>query len=512
MNKKRILIIIAIATSASLILGISYTIFSYLNSKRSSSSDETQTADTTDETQEEITNILDRLSDCVTLVDLSSLPKDTTDYSSYKSYYVSTTGDDSNDGTQDLPFATISHALEVASERSIVFVRGGNYKTTILRITHSNFALTNYEDEEVTLTQLVQNDQWNMNEDLAILIDGDLSNVVIDGITIENFEEGIIYGDPATQENIVLKNINIRGASTGIGNTYPAHTEYLIKDLLIKNVTMTDMTGIGLHCGDEQQPCAQNVLVQNVKVFGASDNEDDTGYDSLAMVNSDNILVIDSTFTNAPGDALDFKATRVSVVNSIAAHPNRNGIKFWHEGEIINCISYATGADANIVFGSETHGSTFRMVNSVIAQHLYDLPQEDRSAYAMTIGYDTPLNFNVELVNNIFYDMPGPIYINSQSSANIRNNIFYDFFHDNRFLVYGEDDLDDITDLNQRDYADSNQYIDPQFSDPTLPDWTLLPNNPATDTGTRENNIPDFDIDWQDRPRGSEVDIGPYEG
>lgn len=510
MNKKKIPIIIVIAAFLLLATVISLILFYYRDSKKDSSQEEIQTTTTSvaNEVEELTDDKLNRLTDTVTLVDLSTLPKDTIDYSSYKQYFVSASGNDNNDGTINAPFATITHALETADNESIVFVREGVYRTKNLRITQSHFVLTTYENEEVTLHPEAINDEWDMEDDQAFLIDGDLRNVTIDKFTIENFEEGIIYGDPETQENLTFKNLTIKGGSTGIGNTYPEHSEYLVDGLLVKNVTMTDMTGIGLHCGDEQQNCAKNVLVQNVLIHGAEDNENDTGYDSLAMVNSDNVLVLDSTFTNAPGDALDFKATRVSVVNSIAAHPNRNGIKFWHEGEIINCISYATGVDANVVFGSETSGSTFRMVNSVIAQHLYDLPQEDRYAYAMTIGYDTPLNFNVEIVNNIFYDMPGPIYINSQSTVEIQNNVFYEFFHDNRILVYGDDDLNTTEALNQKEYADGNQYVDPLFADPTIPDWALQPDSSAIDAGTEEYNVPDFDIEWNERPRGEGVDVG----
>ena len=514
MNKKSILIIILIVI---FLLSTSITLFvilTNLNTTRNSSKEEdtdNQVTPTSDETQKQNADILNRLSDSVTLVDFSALPRDASDFSSYKTYYVSTTGDDGNNGTLDKPFAKISHALEAADEKSIVFVRGGTYQTRNLNITHSNFTLATYEEEEVILSPVAQNDQWDMDEDLAILIEGDLANVVIDGFAINDFEEGIVYGDPQTQENIILKNINIINARIGISNAYPSHTKYLVEDLLIKNVTMTDITGIGLQCGDEQNKCAKDVLVQDVKVLGAENNEDDTGYDSLAMVESDNILVIDSTFTNAPGDGLDFKSTRVAVVNTIVGNPNRNGIKFWHEGEIINSIVYATGADAAVVFGSDKSGSVFRLVNSVVAQHLLTTPQAERHAYAITIGYDESKSYNVEIINNIFYDMPGPIYINSQSSIDIRNNIFYKFIHDDRFLVYGEDDLDNIEELNQIEYADQNLYIDPMFKDTSLSDWTLLQTSPAIDTGARNNKIPDFDINWKDRPIGSEVDIGPYE-
>lgn len=327
----------------------------------------------------------------------------------------------------------------------------------------------------------VRDNEWNMEEDLAILIEGDLENVVVDGITIDGFEEGIIYGDPETQENITFQDLTIVGGLVGIGNTYPEHTDYFVKSLLVKNVKMRAITGIGIHCGDEAHNCAQNVLVQDVEILGSEGNKNDTGYDSLAMVNSDNILVVDSSFSNAPGDGLDFKATRVAVVNSIVENPNRNGIKFWHEGEIINSIVYRTGADAGIVFDSDTEDAKFRIVNSVLAQHLYDLPEEDRYAYAMTIGYDTQVSCNIELINNIFDR----------------------FIHEDRFVVLGDQDY--------TDFHDSNLFADPKFSDPVSGDWKLNVDSPAVNSGERNSKVPDFDIDWGERSTSKAVDIGPYE-
>ncbi|MFK4333493.1 hypothetical protein ABH955_004155 [Bacillus sp. RC240] len=51
-------------------------------------------------------------------------------------YYVSLTGDDSNPGTLDQPFATIQKAANVAKEGSIVYIRGGVYNQKV-HVAHS---------------------------------------------------------------------------------------------------------------------------------------------------------------------------------------------------------------------------------------------------------------------------------------------------------------------------------------------------------------------------------------
>jgi len=282
---------------------------------------------------------------------------------------------------------------------------------------------------------------------------------------------------------LVFKNLLIRNGGTGIENDYPQHTDYLVDGLLIKNVTMENITGLGVNCGDEQNKCAKNVLLQDVRVYEAPGQPDDTGYDTLAMVQSDNILVLDSVFAGAPGDGMDFKSTRVSIVNSMAAAPNRNGIKLWHDGEIIDSVVYDTGADAAIVFDPGVDGTGFRLINSIVARHLIRAAPNERYSYAMTLGYDKPGNSSVEIRDSIIYDMPGPIYINNESSVNITNNVFYQFIHDDGLVEYAGEKVTTIDELNNRSYAKGNLYVDPKFADPANHDFSLLPGSPAISIG-----------------------------
>jgi hypothetical protein len=388
--------------------------------------------------------------DQITHADMSAMPKDISDYSVYESYYVSENGDDNNDGSKEYPFATISHALENVGERSVVYVREGLYKTHMLTIDKSDFVLAAYPGETAELQRAVVDDNWDMNDDLAFVIEGDVRNVVIDGLAINGFEEVIHYGDPSTQENLIFKNLIIQGAGdVAIGNAYPDHSEYLVDGLRIENVNIKDVSGIGIHCGDEQNRCARNVFVNKVVVEGAG-AEDDTGYDSLAMVQSDNVVVMNSQFTNAPGDGLDFKATRVSVVNTVVANPNRNGMKFWNDGEMVNCLVSGTGADAAIVLDAARPGGLgFKMINSVVEKH-----SVGERSYAMTFNYDTQTDSPIVFRNNVIKEMTGPIYVNEGSSLSMYDNTLSDF--DGVFIAYGDNEYSSSEELNAENWASGN--------------------------------------------------------
>ncbi|MBW2964643.1 right-handed parallel beta-helix repeat-containing protein [Candidatus Woesearchaeota archaeon] len=464
----------------------------------------TTTTTTTPPSTGAVSADLSKLVGVVTHADLSALPSDVTDYSSYTAYYVSASGSDSASGSMSAPWATISHALESVQSGSVVYVRGGTYKTGMLSVAKSDIVLAAYPGESVVLQRAVVDNSWSMFDDLAFNIEGDIENIVVDGFTVDGFPAGIIYGDSATQKNLIFKNLVIKDATNvGVENTYPSHSSYLVDGLMFKNVTIQNVNGIGIQCGDENQPCAKNVLLQNVKVIGATGQGDDTGYDTLAMVSTDNVLVLDSYFANSPGDGLDFKATRVSVVNTVAASPNRNGMKFWHDGEMINCLVYRTGADAAVVTDGQQN-KEFRIINSIIAQHNYD----GGNSYAITFNYDSGAAASIVLKNNIFYDMPGPIYANSASTLDVENNIFYDFRDDN---LFDYKDGYDASDLNSQSWASGNIFVDPLFVSASKPDLTLSSGTPAKDAGVSGSGVPGFDINWKTRPAGSSVDIGPYE-
>jgi len=111
------------------------------------------------------------------------------------------------------------------------------------------------------------------------------------------------------------------------------------------------------------------------------------------------VLVENSIVEGAAADGVDLKATRAAVVNSVVRHVGRNGIKLWAGGDVINCVVYDTGADAQLV----TAGGSYRVLDSTFAYHL----EEGGRSYTATFGY--PAEFgDVLIANSVFSEEPGP--------------------------------------------------------------------------------------------------------
>jgi hypothetical protein len=384
------------------------------------------------------------------------MPVDVTDYSGRKAVYVSTAGDDSNPGTLASPFRTIEKGLEAAESGGILYVAEGTYKTQMLEIDKPLVLATS---GKVTLVPKNPS-STDMSDATGILISGQLDGVVVDGFNIQNFSRaGIIYGDSKTQKNIILKNIMISGSQEAIVNTYPQHIAYLVNGLLLKNITISGSGFIGIQCGDEYNPCARNVMVDNVRVSGSLPFGDNTAADALAMVQSENILVRDSLFEYAAGDGLDFKASNVSVVNVTVRYIARNGVKFWRDGELLGSSVHDTGADAAIVFDCEVGGSSYKIIDSLVYSHLSRASESERYSYALTACYDNPNNkAYFSIANSTFNDMPGPLWVSRSTDLSLDNVTFNDFRDDFFLALQDGKDYSSADELNKESFAQGIVY------------------------------------------------------
>jgi len=104
------------------------------------------------------------------------------------SFYVSTTGDDSNPGTQTAPWRTVQHAADTVRAGTTVNVRGGVYEELVAIKTSGNatdgyVTFRSYPGE----TAILDATHFTPNSRSAILTIHDKSYVRIEGFEIRNF-------------------------------------------------------------------------------------------------------------------------------------------------------------------------------------------------------------------------------------------------------------------------------------------------------------------------------------
>ena len=125
------------------------------------------------------------------------------------SYYVATTGNDSNPGTESAPWRTIQHAADTVHAGSTVYVRGGIYEE-LVRINVSG----NASDGFVTVrgypgeTAVLDATHFTPKDRQGVLTIQDQSYVRIEGLEIRNFR--------TAEHRLAPLGINVMGSGSHI--------------------------------------------------------------------------------------------------------------------------------------------------------------------------------------------------------------------------------------------------------------------------------------------------------
>ena len=125
------------------------------------------------------------------------------------SFYVATTGDDSNPGTQAAPWRTIQHAADTARAGSTVNVRGGNYEELVSihasgNATDGFISFRSYPGE----TAVLEAAHLTPTERSGVLTINNKSYVRIEGFEIRNYR--------TSEHRVAPLGINVIGAGSHI--------------------------------------------------------------------------------------------------------------------------------------------------------------------------------------------------------------------------------------------------------------------------------------------------------
>lgn len=335
------------------------------------------------------------------------------------------------------------------------------------------------------------------------------NDTVIDRITLRGFEAGISLGRDGgdTQQRVTIQRTIVEAMIGGFRDGIVAYGDNrqepgsppVLDGLLLLDVTV-DSADLAVSCNSG--PCAHWWL-DRTKIHARADG-DDTGADAFAVEEGRQIVVVDSTISGASGDGIDAKATDVVVSATRVFDVERNGIKLWHGGDVINTVVDGTGADAALV---GENAARYRYVHVLVTHHAVG-----DFGYVGTWGYDAGDPVRLEIVNSILSDnSAGGLFVADGSQVTLQSTLM-DAPGDSKLLeVDGTEYLvDDFDDLESDGYGADNVVGDPDFVDVAGRDYRTTDASPARDAAIEIDGL-DRDIDGNPRSIGDGPDIGPVE-
>lgn len=371
-------------------------------------------------------------------------------------YYVATTGDNSNPGTEAQPFQTIAHAVNTMVAGDTTYVRGGTYSGHV-RFRRSGKAqapieLLNYPGEN-PIIDFGKTPATVTSEDMILLQSG--KNTPIGWITIEGFE--IQRGWKAIKwhnlhDSVIRRNWlhdALRGSPLqAIGGTRVLIDRNRINHNAIVNLDGSETGGHGIYLHGSAYTLTNNIIYDN-HTFG---------------------IQINGSATSAYDPAKHPSPEFAGAANWVIAN---------------NTLAYSKDGAGIVVWGSLCNNA--RIENNIF----YENAVNKSSSTAQGVHFSSAAaSTGIQIRNNLFYasDSGGTVAIGSGATEGVT-------------------------------YTQSGNIVNvsaPAFVNggnnalPSSPDWRLTAGSPAIDKGLTLSAVT-TDFTGTVRPQGRAYDIGAYE-
>ncbi|NQU28836.1 MAG: T9SS type A sorting domain-containing protein, partial [Candidatus Marinimicrobia bacterium] len=360
--------------------------------------------------------------------------------------------DNSGDGSEGNPFATIQHGIDVANDGDIVLVQPGTY--------HENVIINN--------KSIIVASQFLLNQDIS-----NINNTIIDG---ENTGRVITIINDGGYSNLTVAGFTIiNGDSPSNNDPWAGHGGGILVDGLTAKLNNL-------------------ILHSNVDSLGAG----------IAIINADsvmidNVIIHDNTATFYGGGIYSVGCNQL-YLNGVTINNNtaeEGGGLYFINSEIAyirNCLIYRNSAE--IGGGIEVSQSNIDIVNTTICNN---------SANSYGGAFLTSGEIILHSVNSIvWFNQPDFLY--SQGGQ-------YDLFMEYSDIQGGTDQIIVQDSNGSINWLDGNLVSFPEFIDPEYDNYRLSQSSPCIDTGhpdlDGDGNNWVSDPDDQD-PDGTRMDMGAY--
>lgn len=416
------------------------------------------------------------------------------------SYYVAPWGIDSNSGTFDDPWKTLSYGVSQLSPGDTLVVLPDSGRTRPIIAGGNNL--------RAGIDLSGRSYVWVENLELT-------HNANLRGEGAYFRDCVIILGQPA--HHIVLKNLYIHHIDE-YGMNIQDVDSLLISGCRLEYCGFGGLGGpLGEHGGWRHVTVSQCTLAYGGHYYQGGDGST-RPYDRPdgfgIEVSSGPILIERTISAHNYGDGLDSKAENTTITQCVVANNSCDGVKLWGDhSRVVNTLIYGRG-DGNstptswaaiVIDEVDKPDAEFEIINCT----LDDTVGENYFIYVQyEEGYP---GIRLTMINNIFSSRGpnSPIFIRGTCSVTAENNLFY-FPNSPRVLEYGDSTYYNTT---ITDFGISSLYGDPKFVKTawgTVGDYHLKNGSPAIDAGT-SHNAPPVDLDGNARPLGGGFDIGCYE-
>lgn len=440
-------------------------------------------------------------------------------------YYVSTTGSDSNTGSQASPWRNPAYGASRLNPGDRLIILGGRYVITdydyiISPNSGSASAYVTIEGEagnrpilaggqnlgalfflsgaqyvKLRNLELTRNDQapgnngWCQNG--IDVLDGPADHIILEALNIHHLGDMGLNAMDINQLQILNCNISYCGIS-GIGG--PSGSQGGWRNITIRGTHLS-------HMGH---------------YYHGIENGDPPPYerpDGMEIPHGSQgpMLVEDVKVTHNKGDGIDCSVENTTIRRCYVANNRCDGIKLWRgDSRIENTLIYGRGdGDATttpwaaIVIDTDTAGDEFTLMNVTVDDTL-------GHNYVMYAMYDHPtLAVSLTIRNCIFRAVGpnSPVFTTGATNLTADHNLF--FIPNSSYVI--NHGATEYTATQIASLGPGNRYGDPKFIKPawgTLGDYHLKTGSPAINNGS---TLDAPTIDLENHPRDSWPDIGAYE-